>query len=258
MATFRLTLEYDGTEFEGWQIQAGPGRTVQGCLLAALERISGAAAAVSGAGRTDVGVHAEAQLASARLETGLSAEALQRALNGILPSDLVVTRAEAAPDDFDARRAARSKLYHYRVWNAARRSPLRARYVHHVRQPLNVAAMRKAAAALLGEHDFSSFQAAGSSVKTSVRTLLRMEVIGQAGGDLRFEIEGTGFLRHMVRNIVGTLLEVGRGRREPDSIPALLARRDRKAAGPTAPARGLCLERVDTASERSDIPLEIR
>ena len=249
MPTFRLTLEYDGTDFEGWQDQGGARRTVQGCLVAALERISGRPVAVRGAGRTDAGVHAEAQLASARVATTLSADALQRALNGILPADVVVRSAERAGDGFDAGRCARSKLYRYRIWNAPTRSPLQARRALHVPQPLDVAAMRLAAAALVGRHDFASFRASGSSAKTSVRTLTRVEVRGNAGAEMLLDFEGTGFLRHMVRNLVGTLLEVGRGRRDPASMKELLDLRDRSAAGPTAPPHGLCLVRVDLEAQ---------
>lgn len=244
MASFRLILEYDGREFEGWQTQPGDHRTVQDTLARALERITGRVARVTAAGRTDSGVHAEGQVASVHAETGLAPEALQRALNGVLPADLAVVSAVTAPVDFDARREALSKLYRYQVWNGTRRSPLRAARMLEVFGRLDLDAMRVAAAALVGVHDFASFQAAGSSVGCTLRELLRCEWLGQEGGEIALECEGTGFLRHMVRNIAGTLIEVGRGRRTPESLCALLASRDRGLAGPTAPAHALTLVRV--------------
>jgi tRNA pseudouridine38-40 synthase len=251
MPNFRLLLEYDGSEFEGWQAQAGDKRTVQGCLAGALERVTGAPAQVTGAGRTDAGVHAQGQVASARVETRLDADTLRRALNGVLPPDLVVLEAAVARDDFHPLREARRKLYRYRIWNGAVRSPLRRHRCLYVAQPLDLPAMRRAAAALVGERDFAAFRAAGSSARTSVRTLTRVELRGEAGAEVEIEVEGTGFLRHMVRNLVGTLVEVGKGRRDVDSMPALLASGDRRRAGPTAPARGLCLVRADTGARNA-------
>jgi tRNA pseudouridine38-40 synthase len=245
MSNFKLVLEYDGSAFEGWQLQSQGQRTVQGCLVEAVERICGGAPRVTGSGRTDAGVHAEGQVASVRCETRLEPEALRRAINGNLPRDMVVLELEAAPDHFDARRHARSKLYRYRVWNGGQRSPLRARRCFRVPTPLDRDAMAKAAAELAGTHDFASFQAAGSAVGSSVRTIHRLEVLGEAGGELALEVEGSGFLRHMVRNLAGTLIEVGQGRRSAESMAALLGSRDRARAGPTAPPAGLCLVRVD-------------
>ncbi len=242
---FRLLLEYDGAAFEGWQIQAGSARTVQGCLVAAAEKISRGHVRLHGSGRTDSGVHAAAQVASVSLETDLDADALQRALNGNLPRDIVVLEAEAASEDFDPRRQAKAKCYAYAVWNGVLRSPLRdARYLH-VPGSLDLAAMRQACVDLTGEHDFASFQAAGSDVQQTVRSLYRGEIHGSARGEIFFEFEGSGFLRHMVRNLVGTLLEVGQGRRAADSMPALIQARDRGQAGPTAPAKGLTLAWVE-------------
>lgn len=247
MKSYRLVLEYDGSRFEGWQLQPGEHRTVQGVLGSALERLASGSARITGAGRTDSGVHAEGQVACVRVDTRLTPDELQRALNGLLPSDVAVLSAEAAPAGFDARRDAISKLYRYRIWNGARRSPLRAARALEVRGRLDLPAMRTAASALVGEHDFASFQAAGSDVGCSVRRLSRCEILGQAGGDLEIECEGSGFLRHMVRNIAGTLIEVAQGRRAADSIGALLAARSRSLAGPTAAAHGLTLVRVDYA-----------
>ena len=245
MPSFRLVLEYDGTDFAGWQSQAQGERTVQATLAAALAEFTTGAVRVVGAGRTDAGVHAEGQVAAATFDTRLDAETLMRALNAKLPADLAVVAAAPAPDGFDPRREAKGKLYRYAVWNGTEPSPLRRRRFHHVHERLDVSAMQRAALALVGRHDFASFQGAGSSAATTVRTLTRAAIEGEARGEVRFELEGDGFLRHMVRNAVGSLLEVGLGRRDPASLPALLAARDRRRAGPTAPACGLTLVRVD-------------
>lgn len=245
MPTFRLTLEYDGTEFSGWQSQAQGERTVQATLAAALTELAGAPVRVTGAGRTDAGVHAEGQVAAATVETRLDAETLLRALNARLPRDLAVVGCDAAREDFDPRREALGKLYRYGVWNGRVASPLRRRRFHHVPGSLDVTALRLAAAPLCGRHDFASFQGAGSSVTDTVRSLRRVAVVGEAGGEIAFLLEGDGFLRHMVRNLVGSLLEVGVGRRPPGWISEVLAARDRALAGPTAPARGLTLVKVD-------------
>jgi tRNA pseudouridine38-40 synthase len=245
VSTYRLTLEYDGTDFEGWQRQPEGHRTVQASLEVALARVTGEPVRVTGAGRTDAGVHALGQVASASLATRLDEEELARALNAVLDPDLSVVDLARAPQGFHARFDARSKLYRYDIWNAPSRSPVRERFVLGWRSSLDVDAMRRAARQLVGRHDFSSFQAAGSDVRTSVRELRRLDLRGQSGGLLRFELEAGGFLRHMARSLVGTLLEVGRGRRDPDSMSRVLAARARAAAGPTAPARGLTLVRVD-------------
>lgn len=244
MPSFRLTLEYDGRDFAGWQVQPGGRRTVQGTLEAAVQRITGHAVRVAGASRTDAGVHAEGQVAGLRVPTRLGADGLARALNGVLPRDLTVVAAAIAPESFDARRDARSKLYRYAIWNGAAPSPLRAGRSLRVERRLDLAAMREAAALLRGTHDFASFQAARSGGQTTVCTLSRLDVTLVAPGELALFVEGDGFLRHMVRILAGTLVEVGRGRRPAGGLPAVLVARDRRAAGPTAPARALTLVRV--------------
>jgi tRNA pseudouridine38-40 synthase len=254
MATFKLMLEYDGTDFEGWQSQPSGHRTVQGTLEAVLARIAGGRVPVAGAGRTDSGVHAEGQVASAALATRLGAHELQRALNAQLPPDLAVVDVEEAPGGFHARYDARAKVYRYEVWNAPSPSPLRARRTWHRPLPLDVAAMAAAAAAFEGTHDFSALRAAGSRAGDPVRTLHRVAVRGSAGGLLWVEVAGTGFLRHMVRNLIGTLVEVGYGRRAVGAMTELLAGRDRGAAGPTAPARGLTLVRVEYGPPAGGFP----
>jgi len=248
LPTFRLVLEYDGTAFEGWQRQAEGQRTVQGVLHDAAARLGGVDR-LMGAGRTDAGVHAQGQVASLRLAAGLDPETLLRALNAHLPEDVAVVACAAAPDGFDARRDASGKLYRYVIWNGVTASPLRRRRAWHVRGPLALSAMAEAAAHLRGSHDFASFAGAGSAVETTTRRLDRLDVTGAPGSEVTVEAEGGGFLRHMVRNLVGTLVEVGLGRREPAEMPGLLAARDRTRAGPTAPACGLTLVRVDYPPE---------
>jgi tRNA pseudouridine38-40 synthase len=243
--TFRLTLEYDGTDLAGWQVQPDGRRTVQGELNAALARVTGEACSALGAGRTDAGVHAEAQVASVRLATDLAPDVLRRALNALLPRDVAVREVVEAPADFHALRDARGKLYRYAVWNGPSRSPLRDRTHHYVAARLDAKAMEEGARALVGTHDFASFQAAGSDVRSTERTLRRLDLEARPEGEVLFHLEGEGFLRHMVRIAVGTLLEVGRGRRPPGWVAEALAARERAAAGPTAPARGLTLVRVE-------------
>jgi len=241
VTTFRLTLEYDGANFDGWQVQAAGSRTIQGCLEDAVERVCGQRVRVEGSGRTDAGVHALGQVASLRVESRLDAPALLRALNGVLPADVAVLGAAVAAGDFHARHDACAKLYSYRIWNGATRSPLRAARSHWVAPALDLTAMRAAALNFCGRHDFASLQAAGSDVVQTERTLHRLELAGESRGEIEIQVEGDGFLRHMVRNLTGTLIEVGLGRRAADSIPELLERRDRRLAGPTAPAQGLTL-----------------
>ncbi|MBW2714978.1 MAG: tRNA pseudouridine(38-40) synthase TruA [Deltaproteobacteria bacterium] len=244
MPNFRFTLEYDGTGFVGWQAQADGQRTVQDEFEAAIARVTGQQLRVAAAGRTDAGVHALGQVVSAQVSTELSPLVLQRALNQSLPEDLAVVAAERAADDFHARFSAIGKLYCYRVWNASTRSPMRSARVHWVARELDVPAMAKAAEAFLGSHDFAALQAAGSDVESTVRTLERLDVEREPPGELVFWVQGDGFLRHMVRNLVGTLLEVGSGRRSIESMGELLACGDRRRAGPTAPAAGLTLVQV--------------
>ena len=197
------------------------------------------------AGRTDSGVHAVAQVVHASFATRLPPPVLVRALNALLPRDLAVRGVAAAEEEFHARYSARSKAYVYRLWNGSTRSPLRERDSVWIAQSLDLLALRHAAALCTGTRDFSSFRAAGAAPGNAIRTLYRVALCGAPGAELRIEVEGSGFLRHMVRNLVGTLLEVGRRRRSPESIPALLAARDRRLAGPSAPPRGLTLARID-------------
>lgn len=242
MAIVKLTLQYDGTDYVGWQRQP-TGTSIQALIEQALEPIEGRAVTVIGAGRTDAGVHALGQAASVSLTTSLGDETLQRALNAVLPPDVRVIGAARVPDTFHARYSAREKTYEYRIVNASFVSAFEYRYAWHVPQPLDVPAMQAAARALLGWHDFKAFQGAGSDVKTTERHLSALDLTFDPP---RLAIVATadGFLRHMVRTIVGTLVEVGSGRAAPEWVEEVLASRDRSRAGPTAPARGLFLVSV--------------
>lgn len=242
MRTLKLVIEYDGTNYCGWQIQ-GTDPTIQGVLEQALAKVLDGPVRVSGAGRTDAGVHALGQVASFRTSSQLPCDALQRALNSLLPRDVVVQAVQDAPSDFHARYSALGKVYTYRILNRPLPSALRRRYVWHVPSPLDLDAMAAAAASLRGKHDFSSFRAAGSEVKTSERTLTEA-TMAWAGDEIVLSFTADGFLRHMVRNIVGTLVEVGRRRRTPGEIVGILEARDRRVAGMTAPPQGLYLVQV--------------
>ena len=241
--TFKLVLQYDGTEYVGWQRQAR-GESVQGLVEAALARIEAKPVTLHGAGRTDAGVHALAQTASVRLDTLLDPATLGRALNANLPPAIRVTSVELARNEFHARFDARSKSYEYRIRNGPIVPPFERLYVWHVVQPLDVDAMQRAAAPLVGTHDFAAFQGTDSEVHTTIRRVLTAGW-RPAAGLLTFEISGEGFLRHMVRRIVGTLVEIGSGRRPEHEIARLLASGPVQDVARTAPACGLFLVRVE-------------
>ena len=257
MATFKLTIAYDGTGFVGWQRQAS-GTSIQGLLEDALRELDGRQVDVAGAGRTDAGVHALGQVASVSLERAIDRLTLMRAVNSRLPESVRIVDAVDAAPGFHARFDARSKTYCYRIWNGEVMSPFERAYAWHVPSPtLDVAAMASAAALLEGRHDFAAFQAAGTDTRTTEREVFSSRVRGGpdppqgfGGGRpfhatahrlIAYEIAGAGFLRHMVRTIVGTLVEVGRGRRPAAWVSEVLRSRDRSEAGPTAPAEGLFL-----------------
>lgn len=259
--TLKLTLSYDGTEFVGWQRQA-EGASIQGLLEEALARIEGAPVTVTGAGRTDAGVHACGQVASVRLTNAIDLATLARALNATLPPGIRVIDARSAPSSFHARYSAASKTYRYQIVNGPIATPFEWRYAWHVPEHLDVGCMSAAAQLFEGEHDFAAFRSAGSAVKTSVRRVFASRLSpataasgcatwGPAGREpagterLIYEVTANGFLRHMVRAMVGTLVEIGAGRRDPASIEKALKSGNRADAGPTAPACGLWLVGVD-------------
>lgn len=239
----KLTLEYDGTRYVGWQVQPN-GPSVQAEVEGALAALHHGPRRVTAAGRTDAGVHALGQVASFPEERPLPLVAYVKGMNAVLPADVAVRAASLEPDGFDARRSALGKRYRYRLQNLPTRSPLGRLQAWQVFRPLDVSAMREAAAHLVGRHDFAAFQAADCEARHAVREVRRLEVADAGGGELALVIEATAFVKHMVRNIAGTLVEVGLGRRPAAGLPDLLASRDRTRAGRTAPPQGLCLEEV--------------
>jgi len=238
-----LTLEYDGTDFFGWQLQA-EGRTVQGALEDAVRRATQQTVRVTGASRTDSGVHAEGQVAHFDTSSHLEAARFVPALNFYLPADVAVLSCHEVAADFNARFSAAAKLYRYRILRSAPRRPLRERFTLREWRDLDTAAMRECAAMLLGEHDFTSFASEHTETNDHVRHVTRSELV-EVGDELHYMIKANGFLYNMVRVIVGTLLEVGRGKMTPAQFAGALRAEDRSAAGPTAPARGLTLVRVE-------------
>ncbi len=237
-----MVLEYEGTDFHGWQKQKRR-RTVQGVLESALEELTGKQVKVVGSGRTDAGVHARGQVAGFSLATRLSPEELKRALNAHLPRDVVVRSLKQAPRSFHPQYAATRKHYRYRLLVGKERSPLRRRFVQVVSYECDLARMRQAARYLVGRHDFRAFTSAANSQDNTVRQLLRLDV-RRVKDELWMDFVADGFLYNMVRAMVGTLLGVGRGKLSPTEIRKILNSRDRSRAGPTAPAKGLCLMRV--------------
>jgi tRNA pseudouridine38-40 synthase len=245
MRTLKLTLAYDGTNYAGWQRQENA-TTVQQIVeeaLAPLMPEPGAPPTVAGAGRTDAGVHALGQVASVHVPITLPAVAVQRALNSRLPADIRVVGAVDAKPGFHARFHAAGKSYRYRIAATPVLSPFDRWFVWHAPWVRDLEAMRRAAAAFVGRHDFASFQARGASVRETVRTIHRLE-IREAAGDVVIDIDGDGFLRHMARAIVGTLSEVASGHRAVETMAAVITAANRAAAGPTAPAAGLTLMSV--------------
>jgi tRNA pseudouridine38-40 synthase len=247
MPTFKITLAYDGTAFVGWQRQAS-GTSIQGLVEDALRELDGRDVAVIGAGRTDAGVHALGQVAGFSLARAIAPEVVVRALNARLPPSVRVLSASEVPESFHARFHARAKTYRYRIWTGEVLSPFEREYVWRAAGALDVEAMAAAARVVVGLHDFAAFQAAGGAVRTTEREVFSSRILSKLGlgGELiEYEITGNGFLRHMVRNIVGTLVDVGRGRHPAAWMSEVLASRDRSQAGPTAPAAGLFLVSVE-------------
>ena len=246
MPTFKLTLAYDGTDFSGWQAQPGQ-RTVQGALQDAWQEITGETVRVTATSRTDAGVHALGQVVGVESQTQLPPERLLGGLNAKLPDDAVVLSVESAREGFHATHDAVGKRYRYQIHNDRRRPLLDRHQVWHIPQSLDVEAMHSAGQLLVGKHDFASFQSTGSPRDSTVRTITDVEV-GQGGSEyparVWVDVSGDGFLYNMVRNIVGTLVDVGAGRRPIVWVSEVLAARDRRAAGQTAPPQGLFLVEV--------------
>ncbi len=249
MPHFKLTLAYDGRSLVGWQRQAD-GVSVQGLVEDALAELEGSAVSVAGAGRTDAGVHALGQVASVFLSRAIDATTLVRALNAHLPDAVRILAATEVLPAFHARFSARAKTYRYRIWNGEVLSPFELGRVWHIPAPiLDRGAMSTAAVALEGRHDFAAFQAAGTTPRTTVRTIFSSRILAEEHGDraplLTYEIRGEGFLRHMVRAIVGTLVEIGTKRQAAPWMRDVLESKQRALAGRTAPAEGLFLVHVE-------------
>ena len=243
MPTIKLILEYDGTAYAGWQRQPDQ-PTIQKAIEAAIEGVTQMHVPVIGAGRTDAGVHAMGQTASFCIDRSMAPHEWTRALNAHLPETITVRSASIMPDEFHARHSAKGKLYEYRLLNRGERPAVDRHYCWHIYKPLNDAAMNHAAMALIGSHDFSSFETQPTKNEDPICCLQHLTVYRQ-GDQLRIEAYADRFLKQMVRSIVGTLVEVGLNKRQPDSLKAILTARDRSAAGKTAPPQGLFLVRVD-------------
>ena len=253
MRNIRLTIQYDGTDYSGWQVQQN-GTTIQGLLENAVTAVTGDNIRITGAGRTDAGVHAFDQVAVYKTPSKLQPEVMRNALNAHLPLDIRVISVQDVSDDFHPRYNANNKTYSYIISNTGPYSIFLRRYSWQIARQLDYASMNKAAGHLIGKHDFSSFQASGCSAKHPVREIIQIEIdaltsVGFMGFTLdapliKISIKANAFLRHMARNIVGTLVEVGKGKLQPDDIAEILQLRDREKAGPTAPASGLFLEKI--------------
>jgi tRNA pseudouridine38-40 synthase len=242
---YKVVVEYDGTLYHGWQVQRGV-LTIQGRMEDALGRILRRPTRVHGAGRTDAGVHAVGQVAHFFADWPHSAADLQRACNALLPPDITITSLQPNDDDFHARFSAKSKTYMYTILNKPLRSPLGRLYSWHVPQPLDIKGLNDAADHLKGSHDFAAFGSPTDGTSSTVREIFEAAWSeGVPPGILQFTIRGTGFLRYMVRSLVGTLVLVGRAKISPDDFHGILISCDRSKSGPTAPARGLCLHSVD-------------
>lgn len=244
MYNCKLTIQYDGTRYRGWQVQGNTDQTIQGKVEGVLSRLTGQPVELHGSGRTDAGVHALGQVANVKLPRPFDPSELLRELNRYLPADIGVIAVEPAPERFHARLNARSKTYRYRIWNSEIPNVLERSYLYPLPEPLDVAAMERAAADLVGTHDFRSFCGLKRFKKSTVRTITDI-IITQHSSEVRLEFTGNGFLMRMVRILAGTLVEVGLGQRAADAMPAVLAAQDRAAAGPALPAQGLALVRVE-------------
>ena len=253
MQRLLLTLRYDGTAYHGWQVQPNA-VTVQQTLQDAIEAVTGVRAGVTGCSRTDAGVHADMFCCCFDTASPLRGDKLASALNFHLPPDIAVYAVQPVAADFHPRYDARGKRYVYRIWNGTQRHPVYDRYALHRNRPLDTALLDQAAAAYVGTHDFAAFCAAGSDVQGTVRTV-RLSRVQRQGELVTYTVEADGFLYNMVRIMVGTLLDIAAGRLPPDAIPTILRGGDRAAAGATAPAKGLCLQRVFYDFDREEAPV---
>ena len=243
MRNFKIVVEYDGTAYCGWQRQEN-GITIQQVMEEAIQLITGEKVAVIGSGRTDAGVHALNQVAHFKSNSRLPVNSIYRGMNSVLPPDIVVKEMEEVTGEFHAQHDVKSKIYVYKICNQRLRPVLGRNYFWHIRFPLDLAPMKKATQFLIGTHDFSCFCATGTHVKNRVRTITDIEIKTCDDGLIEIKVEAQGFLKYMVRNIIGTLVEVGRGKRRPEEMKPIIESRDRTIAGVTAPACGLFLKEV--------------
>ena len=243
MHTIKLVIEYDGTNYCGWQLQPN-GLTIQEVLEGGLQKLLGDQVRLRSSGRTDAGVHARGMIAVFTTTRSLPLAAYIHGINNLIPPDIAIRAAEEVPSTFNPRADAVGKLYRYTILNAPTRSPLTRLTAWLIKERLDLTAMREAAEAFIGEHDFRAFQAANCAAKSTVRTITGLDITADQDGFITIDVRGTGFLRNMVRIMVGTLVAVGRGKQEPGIVGRLLAVGDRSMAGATAPPQGLCLMEV--------------
>lgn len=243
MRNFKVTIQYEGTRYQGWQKQTSTDNTLQGKFETLLSRLAGEPVEIDASGRTDAGVHAYGQVANFRMNTRLTAAELMEQINQYLPEDVAVINCEEVNPRFHSRLNAKGKTYRYRILNSAVPAVFDRKFVWQVKEPLDLEAMRRAASCLIGTHDFKSFTSAKKSKKSTVRTITSLE-IEQVGQEVVFLFTGDGFLFHMVRILVGTLVEVGLGQRSAEEIPQILTALDRQQAGMLVPAQGLSLMEV--------------
>lgn len=241
---FKITIEYDGSSYHGWQRQKTD-RSIQNEIEKALEKMTSRKVTLLGSGRTDAGVHAAGQVANFKCDTRLTPEAFINGLNSLLPDDIIIKNCESVATQFHARYDARSKIYQYKILNRSVPAAIGRQYVWFIRKALDLQAMRAATAHLIGRHDFKCFEGTGSPRQDTTREVFSAELIEHENNLLIFEIEADGFLRYMVRSIVGTMVDVGLGKITPLDFKNILASRDRSQAGATAPARGLTLIKVN-------------
>lgn len=242
MRNIKLTIQYDGTRYSGWQFQKN-GRSIQETIQKAIKGITGENACITGSGRTDAGVHAEAQIANFRTRSRIPLDKLQMALNTNLPKDIAISGIEEMSPEFNSQHDARAKIYRYTIFNDNFIDPMMRHFAAKCFYRLNVKAMQRAAKYLTGRHDFKSFQAADGVERDSIRTIKRIKV-AKTGKVIYIYMKADGFLYNMARNIAGTLVEVGRGKISAGDVKSILSKKDRRSSGPTMPAKGLCLVEV--------------
>jgi tRNA pseudouridine38-40 synthase len=240
MTNFKITIEYDGSAYHGWQRQSSE-RTIQGEIENALKTMTGNSVAVTGSGRTDAGVHALNQTANFRCAASLTPEVFLKGLNSLLPEDIVISSCKIVPEKFHARYDVKSKVYHYRILNRTLPAAISRQYAWHIRKKLNLSAMQEALRCIIGSHDFKAFEGSGSPRVSTVRCIINADLVKAENDYLVLKIEGDGFLKFMVRNIVGTLVDVGFDKITPHGFKQILISKDRNLAGITAPAHGLFL-----------------